>query len=69
MLIVDIGHIPYDEGIYPESAVRSGFGYFIALCSPANTVFCNTAAQHFRENLDKGFEPILDSSVNRQRKL
>jgi hypothetical protein len=23
MLIVDIGRIPYDEGIYPESAVSS----------------------------------------------
>jgi hypothetical protein len=35
MLIVDIGHIRYDEGIYPESNVRLGFGYLIALCSPA----------------------------------
>jgi hypothetical protein len=38
MLIVDIGRIPYDEGIYPESAVRSGFGYLIALCSPTISV-------------------------------
>ena len=38
MLIVDIGHIRYDEGIYPESNVRLGFGYLIALCSPAISV-------------------------------
>jgi hypothetical protein len=38
MLIVDIGHIRYDEGIYPESDVRLGFGYLIALCSPAISV-------------------------------
>jgi hypothetical protein len=38
MLIVDIDHIQYDEGIYPESTVRSGFGYLIALCSPAISV-------------------------------
>ena len=38
MLIVDIGRIPYDEGRYPESDVRSGFGYLIALCSPTISV-------------------------------
>jgi hypothetical protein len=38
MLIVDIGHIRYDEGIYPESDVRLGFGYLIALCNPAISV-------------------------------
>jgi hypothetical protein len=38
MLIVDIGHIRYDEGIYPESDVRLGFGYLIGLCSPAISV-------------------------------
>ena len=38
MLIVDIGHIRYDEEIYPESDVRLGFGYLIALCSPAISV-------------------------------
>jgi hypothetical protein len=36
--IVDIGHIRYDEGIYPESDVRLDFGYLIALCSPAISV-------------------------------
>jgi hypothetical protein len=36
--ILDIGHIRYDEGIYPESDVRLGFGYLIALCSPPISV-------------------------------
>jgi hypothetical protein len=45
----------YDEGIYPESAVRSGFGYLIALCSPTISVpefqflLCIVDISHLRQ--------------------